>query len=268
MKVYVNSNATTGGSYTDSYDYSGSGSYGSSGGSGTMLLYEDHQAVGSVNGANAESYMLDPNDPPENGTVIVDPVTGQFTYIPNENYNGEESFTILAQKNGHVVAQTIDLMVMPVNDSPIAADLTVSANSSGSSRVTLPVNDVDIFTNDDHITFTVLYDPLYGTVEIIPVTGEIIYTPAEGFAGTDSCTIRVQDEYGQYVDCVVTFTVADAEGAVSVEKHENDASTSGFPRGDRRGPAGLLLPVVLRRQRQDPCYDPQAQRKIPQGYTV
>ena len=34
-----------------------------SGGSGTLLLYEDHQAIGSMNGINAESYMLDPEQP-------------------------------------------------------------------------------------------------------------------------------------------------------------------------------------------------------------
>jgi len=242
MKIYVKSNATTGGSYSDGVDYgSGASPYGSSGGSGTMLLYEDHQAVGSVSGANAEAYMLDPNDPPENGTVVVDPVTGQFTYIPNENYNGEESFTILAQKNGQVIAQTIDLMVMPVNDGPTAADLTITAAASGSSRVTLPVDDVDIFTNDDHITYTVLYDPLHGTVEIIPVTGEVIYTPVEGFIGTDSCTIRIQDEYGQYVDCVVTFTVTDAEAAASIENAEGEHSTSGFPAAITAGLLGFFF---------------------------
>jgi hypothetical protein len=242
MKIYVKSNATTGGSYYDGTDTgSGTSPYGSTGGSGTLLLYEDHQAIGSMNGVKADSFMLDPNNPPKNGTVIVDPLTGQFTYIPNKNYNGEESFTILAQVNGRVIAQTIDLMVMPVNDSPIAADLSVKANPSGSSRITLPVHDVDIFTNDDQITYTVLYDPLHGTLEIIPVTGEIIYTPAEGFAGTDSCIIRIQDEYGQYVDCVVTFNVEDAEGGVPNEELENAAPAGSFPAAIAAGLLGFFF---------------------------
>ncbi|MDK2979660.1 MAG: large repetitive protein [Chloroflexota bacterium] len=241
IKVYVHSNSTTSGGYTD-YGNNDSPAGGSNTG-GTMLLYEDHQAVGSLSGANADSYMLDSNDPPKNGTVIVDPLTGQFTYIPNEDYNGEESFTILAQKNGKVTAQTIDLMVMPVNDSPMAGNLDVTVSAAGSTRTTLPVHDVDIFTNDDHITYTVLYHPQNGTVEIIPVTGEIIYTPAEGFTGTDSCTIRVQDAYGQYVDCVVTFSVEDAEAEAIVDAQS--PSTDGSGKGVSIPLLGALLVVFF-----------------------
>jgi hypothetical protein len=40
-----------------------------------------------------------------------------------------------------------------------------------------------------------------------PSTGEFTYRSDEGFSGLDSFTIRVQDQAGQYKDCVVTINV-------------------------------------------------------------
>ncbi|WP_158674962.1 Ig-like domain-containing protein [Pelolinea submarina] len=227
MKVSVSSNDGTAGSYTDDYYYN-SRSNGASGNkngvSGAVLLYEDHQAVGSVSAANAESYMLDPNNPPQNGRVIINSVTGQYTYTPNPDYNGEESFTILAQTSGRVLAQEIELMILPVNDSPTAADLTLALTPNQSGNTFIHAEDVDVFTNDDQITYMVLYQPEHGSVEIDPLTGEINYEPEKGFIGEDSCTIRIQDEFGQFTDCLVKLMVEEESIGIDRDSREMPAA--------------------------------------------
>ena len=227
IKVSVKSNDDSTGSYTDYYYYNSRSNIASgnkSGVSGAVLLYEDHQAVGSVSAANAESYMLDPNNPPQNGSVVVNPVTGQYTYTPDPDYNGEESFTILAQTKGKVLAQEIDLMILPVNDCPVATDLTLNVTPNQSGNTFIHAEDVDVFTNDDQITYMVLYQPEHGSVEIDPLTGEIIYEPEKGFAGEDSCTIRIQDEFGQFADCLVKLMVEEESNGIDSDNREMPAA--------------------------------------------
>ncbi|WP_141559025.1 cadherin-like domain-containing protein, partial [Priestia megaterium] len=56
---------------------------------------------------------------PVNGTVVVNP-DGTFTYTPNENYNGIDSFSIVVSDGqGGTAVSTITITILPVNDSPI-----------------------------------------------------------------------------------------------------------------------------------------------------
>ena len=53
--------------------------------------------------------------------------TARFTYTPNANYNGSDSFTYtITDADGDISAATATINVAPVNDVPVAAD-TLSA---------------------------------------------------------------------------------------------------------------------------------------------
>ncbi|MCH6581123.1 MAG: cadherin-like domain-containing protein, partial [Nitrospinae bacterium] len=55
-----------------------------------------------------------------NGTVTVNPA-GSFTYTPNAEFNGADSFTVdVTDGVGGVTSQTISLNVAPGNDAPVA----------------------------------------------------------------------------------------------------------------------------------------------------
>ena len=59
---------------------------------------------------------------PAHGTLTVfNTATGAFTYTPNRNYNGPDSFTFKAN-DGAVDSNTatVRITVDPVNDAPVA----------------------------------------------------------------------------------------------------------------------------------------------------
>ncbi|EGU57354.1 Ig-like domain-containing protein, partial [Vibrio tubiashii] len=54
---------------------------------------------------------------PTNGTAVVNP-DGTWTYTPNENYNGPDSFTVIVDDgNGGTATLVVNIDVTPVNDA-------------------------------------------------------------------------------------------------------------------------------------------------------
>ncbi|MGH9922531.1 MAG: cadherin-like domain-containing protein, partial [Nitrososphaerales archaeon] len=134
-------------------------------------------------------------------TILVTDVTsgaltlnanGSFSYTPNSNFNGVDSFTykandgILDSNNA-----TVTINVTAVNEGPIAVDDEASTNVGD------PVV-IDVLSNDSHpdndtltITFITIA-PTNGTAIINP-NGTITYTPDVNFTGTDSFEYEVSD---------------------------------------------------------------------------
>jgi hypothetical protein len=85
------------------------------------------------------TYIID--DLPDNGTVtLVDEATGQFTYEPDENFNGEDFFTFKVN-DGSIDSNvaTVRIIVNPVADfifdgffSPWTEDPVYTANTGSS----------------------------------------------------------------------------------------------------------------------------------------
>jgi hypothetical protein len=73
-----------------------------------------------------------------------------------------------------------------------AGTLSTNANTAGSSTLF-----VHLHYPTQTVTFAVVAQPLNGTVTITNVaTGAFTYTPAAGYAGTDTFTFHVTDSYG------------------------------------------------------------------------
>src|SRR5690606_26072021 len=63
---------------------------------------------------------------PANGTLAFQP-DGSFVYTPNPGFNGDDSFTYQASDGELVSAPaTVTLRVRPVNDPPVAANLSLT----------------------------------------------------------------------------------------------------------------------------------------------
>uniref|UniRef100_UPI0003729C2B Ig-like domain-containing protein n=3 Tax=Vibrio splendidus TaxID=29497 RepID=UPI0003729C2B len=128
---------------------------------------------------------------PSNGTVVVDE-NGDWTYTPNENYNGNDSFTVIVDDgNGGTDTITVNVGVTPVNDAPIGNDLSVTTDEDTTVSGTLNATDAD----GDSLTFSKGTDPSNGSV-VVDENGNWTYTPDENYNGSDSFTVVVSDGNG------------------------------------------------------------------------
>ncbi|MEH2209358.1 cadherin-like domain-containing protein [Nostoc sp.] len=59
-----------------------------------------------------------------------------FIYTPNANFNGSDSFTFtVSDRNGGTITSTFNLNVKPVNDTPVAANDTISGGNGNDTFV-------------------------------------------------------------------------------------------------------------------------------------
>ena len=88
---------------------------------------------------------------PANGSVTVNPVDGSFTYTPNPDFSGKDSFTYSASDGLNTYGARASLSVSFVNDAPVAAGDAYSNNVGSSISVDAPGvlgNDADVDGDD------------------------------------------------------------------------------------------------------------------------
>jgi VCBS repeat-containing protein len=154
---------------------------------------------------------------PSHGTLTLNE-DGSFTYTPEENFCGEDSFTYKAYDGAlYSNVATVTITVTPVNDAPVAEDDTYTANEDTPLVVPAPGvlgNDSDV--EGDHLTAVLVSGPSHGTLTLNP-NGSFTYTPAENFFGTDSFTYQAYDGVAYSNVATVTITVSSVNDAPVAE---------------------------------------------------
>ena len=135
---------------------------------------------------------------PQHGTLTA-PTTNSVTYTPNTGFSGTDSFTYKATDGQGVNSTdaTVTITVTgPQNNQPPTADnKTIQTNKGTPIEITLTGTDP---TQGDVLKFSVIGNPLRGTVAPGTVSSSVFYTPNTGFIGADSFTYKATD--GQGVD--------------------------------------------------------------------
>ncbi len=144
---------------------------------------------------------------PTNGSLTLN-ADGSFSYTPNANYNGTDSFTYRANDgsvNSNVA--TVTITVNAVNDAPVAAGESYSINEDTPLSVAAAgvlVNDSDVDGNP--LTAVLVSGPANGILTL-NANGSFGYTPNANFNGTDSFTYRANDGAANSNVATVTITV-------------------------------------------------------------
>ena len=146
---------------------------------------------------------------PSHGSVsITNPSTGAFTFYPQLNYSGSDSFTFyVTDSNGTVSDTATESVVIANGTPPTASNGAVSTSTNTSVDGTLSASD----PNGNSLTFAVVAGPAHGSVTITNAsTGAFNYTPASGYAGGDSFTFEATDSVGLVSNTATeSVTVAD-----------------------------------------------------------
>ncbi|MCK8086916.1 Ig-like domain-containing protein, partial [Vibrio sp. 1CM8B] len=166
----------------------------------------------SASDEDGDSLSFVKSTDPSNGTVVVDE-NGDWTYTPNENYNGNDSFTVIVDDgNGGTDTITVNVGVTPVNDAPIGNDLSVTTDEDTPVSGTLNATDAD----GDSLTFSKGTDPSNGSV-VVDENGNWTYTPDQNYNGSDSFTVIVSDGQGGTDTLTVNVGVTPVPSVTGVE---------------------------------------------------
>lgn len=121
-----------------------------------------------------------------NGVVIVNP-NGTYTYIPNENYNGDDSFSYtISDGKGGSNTYTVSVSVTPVNDAP-TIDVIAAPKFDENSATTSTV--VATFTAaDEEGTLTVNFTAGTNDAGYYAISGNTVVLTTAGVAAVNAGT--------------------------------------------------------------------------------
>ena len=148
---------------------------------------------------------------PLHGTLVLQP-NGSFTYTPNADYAGSDSFRYRAFDGvDFSEPTTVSLTILPENDRPTIVSTPAAAATVGNLyRYDPQVNDPDA---GDRLTFSLVTAPAGMTIET--TTGVITWTPAAAQLGPRSAILRVIDAAGLFAEQSFTVTVSPLPGDIN-----------------------------------------------------
>ncbi len=127
---------------------------------------------------------------PANGSLTLN-ANGSFTYTPDADFNGTDSFTYVAN-DGDLDSNvaTVTLTIDPVNDAPTCDDpQSDSTDEDTTLNGAVLCDDIDANT----LTYSLVADVSNGSLTFNP-DGTFSYSPDADFNGADSFTFHANDE--------------------------------------------------------------------------
>jgi VCBS repeat-containing protein len=176
---------------------------------------------------------------PAHGTLTQN-LDGSFTYTPEANYFGVDSFTYVARDAEFDSSlATVSLTITPVNDAPVLADSGATTAEDTALVLNLLASATDV--EGDTLTVAIVTGPANGVLTA-NADGTYTYTPNANFFGTDSFTYRVTDGTAESNLATMSLTVTavndapvaqddavitDEDTAVTIQVTANDRDVEG-----------------------------------------
>ncbi|GAB5388064.1 MAG: tandem-95 repeat protein [Alphaproteobacteria bacterium] len=144
-----------------------------------------------------------------NGALVLNS-DGSFTYTPDADFTGADSFTYRLSDGAAADTATVTLVISPSNDAPVAVNDAAQGDEDTQISGNLLANDTD--ADGDDLSASLLGDASNGSVLVTP-GGSFVYTPDPDFNGSDSFTYQVSDGNGGVDAGTVTVTVSPVNDA-------------------------------------------------------
>lgn len=187
-------------------------------------------------GGTIDSTTVVISSEPTNGSVVVN-ADGTVTYTPNENFNGNDSFSYTIDDNLGIVSDpaNVNITINPVDDPTVVFGDTAVTDEDTAVNIDVLANDTDI--DGPVASVASVSQGANGSVVINP-DGTITYTPNENFNGNDNFTYTNSEGTVGSVDVVVnpvddpTVVVGDAattneDTSVNIDVLANDTDIDG-----------------------------------------
>ncbi|MGH8270920.1 MAG: beta strand repeat-containing protein [Gammaproteobacteria bacterium] len=181
---------------------------------------------------------------PDHGVTVVTVATGAFTYKPDTDFHGPDSFMFTATdtmtgqvSNTATVTITVNATPPPDQVPPVASNLALTTYENQAITGTLPAV---VTPATDALSFAAT-QPTHGTVAVTdPATGAFTYTPASGYSGSDSFMFTATDTVTGLVSNTATVNVtiaatpppadvAPVASNLALTTYENQALTGTLP---------------------------------------
>ncbi len=178
---------------------------------------------------------------PSNGSLgTLDTSTGEVTYTPDADFNGQDTFTFtVTDGEASSAPATVTIEVRPVNDPPIAQDDSVDTDEDTAVTVDVLANDSDV--DGDDLSVSITSEPSNGSASV-ETSNKITYTPDDDYNGSDSLEYTVDDGNGGTDTATLTIQIAavndapvanddsattDEDTAVTIDVLANDTDPDG-----------------------------------------
>ncbi|HHF0536068.1 TPA: tandem-95 repeat protein [Vibrio alginolyticus] len=139
--------------------------------------------------------------------VLTDHGDGTYTFAPNENFNGDVSFSFGVSDGTETVPANVDVSVTPVNDPPVAGSTSYMVDEDNA----ITISDEQLLANSSDVEGAVSIDSVTysGTDGVFQDNGDGTYTfmPNENFSGDISLDVIVADEQGAIDETTAGITV-------------------------------------------------------------
>ncbi len=189
-----------------------------------------------------------PASGPANGSLTLS-ADGSFTYTPNANFHGTDTFTYQANdgKVNSASAATVTITVNPVDDAPTAVgDSATVAEDSGTNAINVLANDTDVDGGPKAIASVT--QGADGSVAITGGGTGLTYAPDGNFCGADSFSYTLNGGSTATVSVAVTCLNDDpvANDDSTTVDEDSGANVVDVLANDTTGPdVGETLEVTL-----------------------
>ena len=163
-----------------------------------------------------------------NGVVILNS-DGSFTYTPNHDFHGTDTFTYQAKNENGLLSNTATVSIVVTDQNPVAANDSYATETNNS--ISIPAG-IGILANDnssgDNETLTsVLVVQAANGVVTLNTDGSFTYTPNHDFQGTDTFTYQAKNENGLLSNtATVSIVVADRNPLAVNDSYATEANNS------------------------------------------